>query len=565
MRLTSGIQYVPIVVAAFITVVPIAYLLFGSVWSSNPGLPGSLTFQNYVSILGDSSTPSILFNSLAFALGSAIFSTLLALLLSFIIERTDAPFRRIAGYSLLVVLALPWMVEDMSWTYLMSPRTGLYNVWISSLTGYQRPLLNIYSIWGMIWAMGLSLTPLAYLIISRSLKQVDPSLEEVSRINGASLRTTLLKIDVPLILPSAISATLLGFVISLEAFDISAIIGVPGNVRTFTNSIYRAIVGEVPPNYGLASGYAVFLVAITTIAILLYARATRIGQKYATVSGRTGRPRVFSLGRWRPVGGVVLLGYIFLYPVPVIGTLLFASLHSFWNPSQLPPLTFQNYIDLLDFPELRSGIPNSFIVSGTSAVATLSFAFFVAYLSVTKRGKVGTIAEIVTSLPLAFPTIVLGVGLLWAFIYAPIAIYGTVWALTLAYTIRYIPLVTRFLNGPILQLHRELEEVSRVSGASFAQTIRRITLPILRPSLVAAGLYVFIVSIKDLGAAILLVTQNSNVLSASIFNIWYKGDTLIAAAGGIFFVVIISAVLIVARLAFNVDPLMLIEPESRRS
>ena len=555
--------YLPVFVAAAISLVPILYLLYGSVWSSSPGLHGHYTLANYANLAKDPSAPGVIVNTLVYSVGAGLFSVALAFVLAIIVQRTDAPFRRFATYSILIVLALPWVIEDIAWTYLLSPKIGLYNLLLSRLTGLDPSVVNVYSIWGMIWVMGLSLTPLAYLIISSPLRGIDPHLEEASALSGAGVRTTLWKIDLPLVLPAILSAFLLSFVIANEAFDTAAIIGIPGRVFVLSSSIYYNVEGIFPPNYGEATAYAVILVAITLLAIYFYSRSTLLSRKYQSVRGN---PKVLRLGRWRWLGGAVILAYFFVYPVPVIATLVFASLHSFWNPLQLPPLSLQNYAAFLNYPLVAQGALNSTVIAFTTVGATLLLAFFVGYFASRRRGWIGRVGELVISLPLGFPTIVLGVGLLWALVGSPVPIYGTVWALTLAYTIRYVPIITRFLSGPLAQIHVGLEEMSRICGAGTGTTMREIIYPLLKPVLLSAGVYVFIVSLKDLGAAVILVSSGSMLLSAAIFNLWYSGgsNVLVATAGGVLFVLGLSIVLLVASRVLKLNPVRVLEAETKR-
>jgi iron(III) transport system permease protein len=563
MRLERLLLYLPVVVAALIAVVPVGYLIFGSLWTSEPGFPGTLTLQNFVAVFSDPSIWATLANSAGYSMGSALFATGLALLLAIAVVKTDAPLRKIVSYSLLVALALPWMVEDMSWTYLLAPRTGLYNLALSAIPGTGDSLLNIYSLWGMIWVMGLSLTPLAYLVISPSLSFVDSSLEEMAHISGAGIRRTFRSVDLPLVLPAALSAALLAFVIALEAFDVGAIIGIPGRVSVLTTAIYRAVQGQIPPDYNLASALGIVLVFITLSAMLLYSRTVRLSSKYQSLTGRGGRPRTFAIGKWRWLVGAGFLLYLFVYPVPVIGTLVFVSLHVYWNPLHLPPLTLSNYAQLLGFPEIAQGALNSLAVSLIAAGAASFLAAFLAYSVIRQRSAASRFFEVLAFLPFAFPTVVLAVGLLWALAYSPIPIYGTIWALVLAYTVRYVPIASRFLTGPLLQVGRELEEMSRICGANVVQSFRRILLPILRPALLSAGIYVFIVSIKDLGAAIMLVSGSSVLFSAALYTIWSSGEVLQAVAGGALYVFVLAGVLTLFAGALKVNLFTVLGGETR--
>ena len=564
MRIGGAALLVPVIFAAALALFPVSYLFFGSIWSASPGFPGSFTLANFQAALSDPTLAVSFLNSVAYSLGASVLATGLAFLLAIAVNKTDAPLKKVLTYSLLVTVAVPWMVEDMSWTYLLSPRTGLYNLWLSNLPGIGTSLLNIYSLFGLVWVMGLSLTPLAYLIVSPSLRLVDSHLEEASAVSGANFRTTFLRIDLPLAAPAVLSAILLCFAIAIEAFDAAAIIGLPGRIDLLTTAIYAATQGFVP-DYNLASAYGVILVTVTLAALLLYARTTRSSQKYGTVTGSSGKPKRYSLGRWRWVVGAGILAYILGYPIPVLGTLAYVSLHIYWNPTSPPPLTLSNYSDLLQFPTLTSGILNSLVVSSLAAGGAICLASALAYFSVKRKGVPSRLVELAAFLPFAFPTIVLGVGMLWALAYSPLPLYGTVWALVLAYTVRYVPIATRFLSGPVLQIGRDLEEMSRICGASAVSYVRRIFLPLLKPSILAAALYVFVVSIKDLGAAIMLVTGSGTLFSAALYTLWSSGELLQAAAGGILYVIVLTAVLLVSGLVLKVNLFSVLGAESARS
>jgi iron(III) transport system permease protein len=562
--------YVPVAIAVVLGVFPAAYLVFGSFWSSDPGYPGHFTLQNYAAVGADPSLGAVLFNTIVYSVGAALLAVCLGVLLSVVVQRTDAPFKRLTSYSLLLVLGLPWFVEDMGWNYLMQPRTGLYNVALSGVSSLFHSGVNILggtfvdvnTLWGMMWVMGLGLTPLAYLVISPSFSLMDPALEEASMVSGAGMRKTFLRIDLPLAFPAVLSAALLCFVLAIESFDIAEIIGVPGGVYVLASTVYRYVGGQLIPNDGLAAAYSLIMVVMTLVAIVVYAWSVKASQRYVTISGRTGHRRVFALGRYRPLVAVGLLAFFFIYPVSVMGALVFASLQfPVWAPAA-PALGLSNYAAFLQYPGMIASAGNTTLVATTSAIATVALATGVAYASGRQKGRLGRAAELASSLPLAFPTIVLGVGLLWALVSSPLPLYGTTWALTLAYTTRYIPVVTRFLSGPILQVGKELEEMSRICGAGAARTLQRVLLPILRPSLLAGAVYVLIVSAKDLGAALMLSTGTSSLFAASLFNV-YSEEPLIAVAGGFLFVASMALVLLVVTTVLKVNLFSVFRAETR--
>ena len=562
MRNRQILLYFLLTVVLLVTVVPITFLVFGSFWSTSPGLSGSLTTENYAQVLSDPTTGSVILTSVFYSIGSALLATAGGFLVAFLIHRTDAPFRRLMTIAILSTLAVPFFIEDISWSYLLNPTNGLFNIWFKGLTG--SPIFDVYSIRGLILVMGIDLIPLSFLKIGASLSLMDPLLEESSRVAGAGLLTTIRRIVVPLARPAILSTMLLDFIISMEAFDAAAIIGVPGRVYVLTTSIYRSIVGEIPPNYGVATSYAVVLVAITLCALTLYLKSTARTNRFVTLGTAAGRPSVIALGKVRWLGGGFFVLYILLYPLPILSTILLASLHPFWNPGfLLTGLTLDNFSAFLSFSNTLPSILNSFVVSISAAAVAVLLAFSVAYARIRTATRGARFVEAAVTIPLALPTLVLGVGLLWALVFSPIPIYGTIWALTFAYVVRYIPVVIRLLSGPLIQVKMELEEVSRICGATQFRTVRFITFPLLKPAIVISLIYVFLVSIKDLGAAVMLVRQNSQVLSAVIFQFWSAGDYSIAAAAGVLYLIILSLILLVAIFVFKANPTALVTPEGK--
>jgi len=559
------LPYLLILVAVFVTFAPIAYLLFGSLWSTSPGMPGSLTLSNYAQMLADPTTSSVVITSLAYSVMASLLATTGGFLVAFLVHRTDAPLRRLMTVVILVTLAVPFFVEDLSWSYLLNPSNGLFNVWFRTLTGAGFPLINVYSIWGLAIVMGIDLIPLSYLTIAASLSLMDPILEESSRVSGARLRTTLRRIVVPLMRPAILSTFLLDFIISMEAFDAPAILGVPGGVYVLTTSIYRSIVAEIPPNYGVASSYAVILIATTLVALALYLMSTRQSDRFVTLGARPGRPSLISLGRTRWLAGAFFIAYISLYPVPILATIFLASTHLFWNPGfLLTGFTLQNFSDFISFSTTQSSILNSFAVAISASAIAVLLAFSVGYSRSRAFVPGARFAEAVVTIPLALPTLVLGLGLLWTLVLFPLPIFGTIWALTLAYVVRYIPVVIRLLSAPLSQVKKDFEEIARICGASQIRTIRSVVLPLLKPAIVISLIYVFLVSMKDLGAAVILVTQSSRVLQAVIFEFWSAGRVSVASAAGALYILVLGVILAIAVLIFRANPTSLVSPEGER-
>lgn len=548
------LKYSVFIAVGFFVLLPAVFLLFGSVWSSPPGRPGDLTASNYVEVFNDPFLGRVLLNTVVFAAGSAFIATALGSTLAFLTTRTDVPFRKAVIYAPILMFAMPSSVESMGWTFLLSPRTGLVNVAYMRLTGLEQPLVDLYTLAGMTLVMGVSLLPVALMITAPTFILFDRSLEEVGRASGSSLPQVYRRIVLPLAMPSIASAFIYCFIVALEAFDTPAIIGIPAGVYVITTTIYTQMVSEVPPRYGSAAAYATLLLVISIMTVMLYNRFSKAADRYSTLTGGTAFGAVLELGKYRPLATLFVLSYLLIHPVPLLTTLAVASVQRFWNPDRLfTNITLDNYEKFFTYPITASALTNSIIVSTSSTALAVAAGFLATYFTV-RRPVLGRQAfTTILSIPLAVPPIVLAVGVFWSVLYVDVGIYGTVWALVYAYSLRYTPLVIRFLTGPMMQIHRDLEDSAVVCGGSVFRTMTRITLPLLRGAASTAALYVFIRTITDLGIAVLLVTHQSTVLSTTLFSLWNTGEKLTVVAGGLFYTAVLMVILAAAsRLGFRI-------------
>ena len=503
---------------------PIIALLFGSFWSSRPGAPGFLTFDNYIKTFTDIRSLNLLTNSLFYAFGAALLATSVATVIAFLTSRTDTPLARVFTFIPFLPLAIPGIANSIAWVYLLSPRTGLINLFFINTLGFSSAPFNIYSIWGMIWTSGLSLIPLTYVGVRAAMVSLNPALEDAGRISGAGIRQVISRITIPLVIPAMLSIFFLAFIIAFESFEVPAVIGIPGNVDVYMSAIAKSVLYRIPPNHGLATSQAIIMLIVTMLLVSLYRIATRRAEKFAVITGKGYSPRVMKLGKWRYVGVTILLIYLFVDIILPYSILFISSLHSFWHPKTLfEDLSFKNYMELPAYSNLLRGFFNSIFVSSISAFIAVLAAVFFTYYSLRSKVKGRGLLEGMGMLPIAFPGLVLGVGLLWAFISLPIGIYGTLWVIILAYIIKYIPHGIRFESEPLLQIHPELEDASRISGASLLHTIRKITLVLLKPAIIGGWVYIALITFRELGAAILLVSPGNEVISAVLYTMWAGG------------------------------------------
>jgi iron(III) transport system permease protein len=314
----------------------------------------------------------------------------------------------------------------------------------------------------------------------------------------------------------------------LESFEVPRLVGTPAGIPVFTSEIFDAL-HSYPVNYGLAGALSATLFAISLAGIVWYQRLTRRSERFATVTGKGFRPRVIDLGRWRYVTAAVLVLYVLLIVGLPFAVLVFVSLLPFYAPdlALLSRASLDNYRAAIEWPGVQRGATNSLMLGAITATLVTGFTAVVAWIITKTRLPGRGFLDALAFIPITIPGLVLGVALILQYVspnFRVIPIYGTLWILVLAYFVRYMPYGMRANNGAMVQLHRELEEAGSVAGASWGTTFRRITIPLLRPALVAAWLYVFIVSVRELGASVLLTNQNTIVLAVTIFEQYEAGQ-----------------------------------------
>ena len=554
MSKTSAIFYLLLGITLFLIIYPVSFLIFGSFWSGNPGGAGELTLDNYVIVFSDPKTLELLVNSLAYALGSALLGVSVATVLAFITTRTNAPLRKYFIFIPILPIILPGMVDNLAWIYLFSPNSGLANTWWRNLTGFADPLFNIYSMTGMIWVMGISLVPLAYLVISAAFQTMDPSLEETARISGSSLFSIFRKITIPLMLPAILSVYLLTFILAFESFETPAMIGLPAGIDVFMSQIYQSVVWAIPPSYGLGTAYASIILVITMTAVFLYRKATSRQEKFQVITGKGYQPGILDLGKWKWAGTAVLGLYVFVHIVVVFGMVLILSFQTYWDPNNLfgSNLTLRNYETVISQRRIVSSLINSGVVSIVSATIVVIIAAILTYISRRKNIRGGGLLEGFGTLPLAFPGFILGLGLLWTFLTIPIGVYGTVFVLMLAFLVKYMPQGIRFATGALIQIQDDLEESSSITGAEWTYTVRKIILPLLKPALISAWIYIFVLTFRELSSIIFLITPNNQVISAILWDLFVNGSVELLAATSMLLTLFLWIVVIAATIIFKV-------------
>ena len=539
-RLEHVVMGAAIVSLIILVVLPLLSLLFGSVRGES-----GLSFDHFGEVLSGRLYVSALKNSLILGAWTGLFSLLIGVVMAFAVSRTDVPGKRLLQITASLSYLSPPFLTAIAFVYLFSPNAGLVNVLMRDVLGLPWLTFNIFSMTGLVLVTVLHTFPYVYLLASSALQSVDASYEEAAQILGASKLRTAFSITAPLVAPAILSGTLLAFVNAIALFGSQAIIGLPGRIVTLPTRIYALF--DYPPEYGLASALSLVFVLITVVALYLQ-RAFLARRSFVTLGGKGARPQLMALGPWR----WVLLGFaVLVFIVSIIapyGTLLAVSISKSWGLDFWKGLTLAHYkFILFDYNVTQRAILNSLMLATLAATLAVLLGAVIGWIDLRTLIPGRKLLDYFSLIPLGLPGIVVAVALIQFWLAMPIALYGTLAILLLAYIGRYIPLGVRAANASLRQVDPSLEESAQILGASWATTMREITLPLIRPGLFAGWLLVFVPVIQELSASILLFSSSSITLAVAVYNLYETGHTEPVAALAMINMAIIGAAIFLAN------------------
>lgn len=535
---------------AFLSLQPTVMLLYGSVSDAPLGTAGRLTLQHYRAAYADPETWALILNSFVFATGSAFLSILFAGVIAWVAVRTNAPGARLLELIAIVPNIMPPLLIAVAWTFLLNPTAGLLNVALMGWLGLAQAPFNIYSMPGMIFVEGLILTPLAFLIIAAALRSMDPALEESARMAGSPHLLIVRRVTFPLIRPAVLAAGILNFVRAIESFDTPAIIALPARIDVFTSKIYKEAIDAFPPDHNMAAAYAMSLLTVTLSLVYVYRVMIRKAERFATVTGKGFRPAVIDLGRARyPASAAAAAILVLLLVFPFLVLLGTSLLPYFPMPAgeAMRAVTLKHYEAILWDPRVWTAVRNSLFLALVGPTICMALASLTAYITVKTRMVGRGILEGLSFLPFAFPGTALGIGLLWAYIRFPIPIYATIWILLVGYITRFFPYGLRSMTGTIVQIHKELEEASQISGGGFGITFRRILLPLMKPGFVAGWILLATIFIREFSLSVFLYTPSSEPIGPLLYHFWLDGLHGRMGALGVLVTLLSVALVMVAR------------------
>jgi len=516
LRLEHVVMGGAILALIVLVVLPLMFLLVGSLKGEQ-----GLSFDHFAEVLSGRLYVNALLNSLILGAWTGLFSLVIGLVLAWAVSRTDVPGKRFIQATATLSYLLPPFLTAIAFTYLFSPNAGIINVLMRDVLGLPWLTFNIFSMTGLVIVTVMHTFPFVYLLAASALQSVDASYEEAAQILGASKLRTAFSITAPLVAPAVLSGTLLAFVNAIALFGSQAIIGLPGRIVTLPTRIYALF--DYPPEYGLASALSLVFVVLTVAALYLQ-RSFLARRSYVTLAGKGSRPQLMSLGLFRwPLFGIAAIIFVIAILAPY-ATLIAVSFSKSWGLEFWKNLTFANYkFILFEYNVTQRAILNSLLLATVAATLAVLLGTIMGWIDLRTRIPGRKILDYASLIPLGLPGIVVAVALIQFWLAMPIALYGTLTILLLAYVGRYLPLGVRAANASLRQIDPSLEESATILGASWMVTMREVTLPLIRPGLFAGWLLVFVPVIQELSASILLFSSSSITLAVAVYNLYETG------------------------------------------
>lgn len=542
------------VVVGLAVLTPLVFLVLGSF--SVADLPtqfniAELTFANYSKVWLDRETYELFYNTFVYVTGATAFGITMAVVLAWLVERTNIPGKIWIYAGVPLTLAMPGMLQAMAYVLLLSPRIGYLN---DALGALGIGPIDIYSLGGMIFIEGLRLVPTAFLMLVPLLRAMDPALEEAASMSGAGPRRTLSRITMKLMLPGLLAIMIYQCMTALEVFEVPGILGLPAGIYVFSTKIYSIMhSASVLPAYGQANALAMIYVVIAIGGTWLYAKVISKSERFTIITGKGYRPRELDLGNWRWValGGVFLfLTFSIILPFLVLAYVSFLPFLQSPSLAAFKMMTVDHYVGLWETPLIGRVLRNTIYMVVITSTMTVVISFLISLVIVRSKFWGRRILDQLAFIPHAIPGIVMGLAFLWVFLQGTkygINIHGGIWAMSIAFAVGFMAYGTRSMNAAILQIHKDLEEAAQTSGATHWRTMWRIFYPLMLPTFIGVWVWTMLHSIRIAGKPLLLYEGSENqVLAILIWNMWDEGN--IEAVGAIGTLLILFLLLVTLSL-----------------
>ena len=502
----------------FLMALPLGWLAWVSV-SSETGA----TLEHYTTVFRDPALSKALWNTVVLAFWVGLASVALGAPLAWLTARTDLPGKGTLRALVMASFVTPPFLGAFAWVMLAGPNAGLLNTVWRAWTGAAGPLINIFTMPGLVFVVTIYTFPYVYIMIANTLALIASDLEEAASIHGAGRLTVALTVTLPMVLPAVISGFILAVLQALALFGSPAILALPAGFHTITTQIWSFF--HYPPKIEQAAAFSLPLLLATALLLLVQKRL--LGRRgYAAVGGKGGQRRLIPLGLWRwpaLAGCLLVMACAIFLPYGILAKAAFSRAWAqplTWSNTTLGNFTFTFF----EYGATRAAIVNTLELGLLTASIGAVMVALLAYVS-NRRLIIGH--QVVTFLalaPIVIPGVVLAVALFIAYTRPPFVLYGTLAILFVAYLTKEMPTGYAQSDATFRGIPADLEEAGRILGAGRLRILRDVTAPLARSGIIAAWCFIFIGVIRELSASIILFTPNTQVMSVVIFDLKEEGQ-----------------------------------------
>ena len=545
--LLYSLAALPLLIVVGLLVIIVWISLLGDV---SKGLTFAVSWRQFQSILSDPLIWTALKNTIGFSVVSVSVSMFFGISAAWLVERTDLPGKRTVYFLMTIGLLIPTFFMAMGWVFFLHPRIGMLNKWLIAWFDLDDSPLSISNVVGMGWVEGLGLGSLAFVMISPVFRALNPALEEASLVHGLGRWRTLWHVVLPLSWPTLLATAIYISVIAIATFEVPAIIGLGSKIFTFATLVYIKVSPDGgSPNYGVVAAMSIFLLIASGFLSLWYFRIISLSHKYGVIQGKGYKPRLMSLGHKWWLGWLFLGTYFLLSKILPLLMMIWAALLPFFRPFSIQAL---NLVSLKNFDDINwglvtRGLTNTFILMLAAPTLAIFFGILISWIVIRTKSKWRLVLDWVAFLPHAVPHLIFALAavVMGLFIVPDwLPFYGTIYILLMVYVLARLSLVTRVLNGALLQIHRELEEAAFVSGLSQFATLRFIILPLLIPALLNLWIWNALLTYRELTMAAFMVTSDNITLPVVVWGLWLTGKGGQAAAVSLLFIASLAPLII---------------------
>lgn len=552
-----GSSLAALVIVGALVLLPIGFVTLNSFNQSRPGSPSDFGISNWLRAFDEPSLWLAIWNTVSLGVTRTLVALVVGTSIAWLLARSDIPFAGPLEFSFWLAFFLPSLPLTFGWIGLLDPLYGVVNVWLRSLPGMGGSVtgpFDIYSFWGINWVHLTSMTiPFVVIMLVPGFRNMGGMLEEAARMCGATRLRAISRISIPLMLPAILAALMLSFIRSLQAFEVELVLGAPIGLEVYSTRIYRWIAFE-PPEYGMATALgSAFMVLMICLAII-HRKVVR-GRSFTTIGGHSFSRQPVPLGRaGRWLAFLACASFLVLGVGAPLAFMIVGSLMTrFGFFSLADPFTTDHWSRTLTDSVFVGATWNTLVIGVGSAIIGLALYWWIGHVVVRAKSRTAGPIDLMAWMPLAVPGVLLGLGFLWLFLSSPlrVVLFGTVFGLMIAIVVGHMPTGVQQLKASLMQVTAELDEAAAISGAGPLMRTRKITLPLLTPTLVAAGMLTFATAVRDISTVVLVSSHNSRPLSLLMLEYSTAGAMERAAVVGVLITLVMALIAIIARTLGN--------------